>query len=91
MHETNTFLRMILHNSGLSIVKRPHHFASHCSRSPEVTSGQAVLRGGSFQSSLYAFTRTRTDCKWILTGFSKECFTMQHTHHCENTASSQQQ
>lgn len=78
---------MILHNSGLSRVKRPHLAASHCSRSPEVTSGQAV-RGGSLQSLLYALTRTRTYCKWILTGFSEECFTMQHTHHCENTASS---
>lgn len=60
-----------------------------CSRSPAVTSGRGVLRCGSFSSLLCPFTRTRADCKWILTGFSKEMFhRAAHAHTGENTATS---
>ena len=78
----NTSLRKVSHNSGVSREQKGDRitFPPHCSRSPEVTSGQGVLRCGSFQSLLCTSAGVRTDCKWILMGFSKERLSMQRMH-----------
>lgn len=69
---------VLLRDAGVARGKRrPHRAPSRCRGSGEVTAGPCTRRCGSCPSWLCAVSRTRAGYKWILTGFSKEAFTMQ--------------